>query len=58
MLFLQRKSESFLDSLVSTGPAKWISKWRGHGTLKSISTNNGENFLNSRHSRMAKTITF
>ena len=20
----------------STGPAKWISKWRGHGTLKSI----------------------
>ena len=19
-----------------TGPAKWISKWRGHGTLKSL----------------------
>ena len=20
----------------NTGPAKWVSKWRGHGTLKSI----------------------
>ena len=42
------------------GPAKWIWKWRGHGTLTSIVGRHGwptRNFLNSRRSRMAKTVT-
>ena len=44
----------------SSGSAKWISKWRGHWTLKSIVMMVGrqEQFLNSRHSRIAKTATF
>ena len=37
----------FINSVV-TGSAKWISKWRGHGTLKSIAGHHGwptrENF--------------
>ena len=36
------------------GPAKWISKWRGHETLKSIiMVGRQEKFLNSRRSRIA-----
>ena len=39
-----------------TGAAKRISKWRDHGTLESIGWQ--EKFLNSRCSRMVKTVTF
>ena len=44
----------------SSGSAKWISKWRGHWTLKSIvmMVRRQEQFLNSRRSRIAKTVTF
>ena len=38
-----------------TRAAKRISKWRDHGTLESIDRQ--ENFLNSRHFRMVKTVT-
>ena len=27
--------------LQNTGPAKWITKWRDHGTLKVLSANQG-----------------
>ena len=43
--------------MTNTGPAKWISKWRGHGTLKR-NVGRQENFLNSRRSRMARTVIF
>ena len=33
----------------NTWPAKWISKWRGHGTLKR-NVGQKEKFLNSRRS--------
>ena len=44
----------------SSGSAKWISKWRGHWTLKSIvmMVRRQEQFLNSKRSRIAKTVTF
>ena len=44
-----------------TGPVKWISKWRGHETLKSIFGYLGwpkRKILNSRRSRMTKKVTF
>ena len=43
-----------------TGWAKWISKWRGHRTLKSMVRDGGrqEKFLNFRSSKMTKTVTF
>ena len=47
--------------IVNSGPAKWISEWSGHGTLKSIVGHYGwstKKFLNSRLSRMATTATF
>ena len=51
-VFKKFKLKKFLLKLKS-GWAKWISKWRGHRTLKSI-----KHFLSSRHSRMAKTVHF
>ena len=45
-----------------TGQAKWISRWRGHGTLKSTCRPpwlaDKKKSLNSRCSRMAKIVTF
>ena len=45
-----------------SGPAKWISKWRGHGTLKRNVGHHGwltrKFFLNSRLSSMAKAVIF
>ena len=51
---------SLIGYLALTGPAKGISKWRCHGTLKRIVDMIGrqEKFLNFRCYRMAKTITF
>ena len=45
----------------SAGPAKWILKWRGHGTLTSIvdhMVGRPEKLLNSRRFRMTKTVPF
>ena len=42
-------------------PTKWISKWRGHRSLKSIVGQHGwltRKKLNSRRFRMAKTVVF
>ena len=36
-----------------TGPSKWISKWRGHRTLKGLLGHHGW-----PNSRIAKTVTF
>ena len=44
-----------------TGPAKWISKWRGYGKPKVLPTAMvrwQEKLLNSRCSRMVKTVHF
>ena len=32
---------SYYDSVCYSGPAKWVSKWRGHGTLESIVGHHG-----------------
>ena len=32
---------SYYDSICYSGPAKWVSKWRGHGTLESIVGHHG-----------------
>ena len=31
-----RKLQKIIVCYIDAGPAKWISKWRGHATLKSI----------------------
>ena len=42
-----------------TGSAKWISKWRDHGkSWLATMVGRQEKFLNSRRSKMAKTVTF
>ena len=43
------------------GPTEWISKWRGYEILKSIAGHHvgrQVTFLNSRRSRMTKTVIF
>ena len=47
-LFAEDNSFFFIyhDSIASsvslnTGPSKWISKWKGHGTLKNIASHHG-----------------
>ena len=40
----------------AAGPAKWILKWMGHETLSATMVGRQEKSLNSRRSRMAKTV--
>ena len=52
--FHKNRGNVYTSYLMITGPPKWISSWKGYGTLNSRCTE----FLNSRCSRMAKTLTF
>ena len=46
----------FFNKVADKGPAKWISKWRGHGTLTCIVGHDG--WFNYIRPRMVKKVTF